>query len=96
MLQLGFKDELQRSLIKKIRAGIGKMRGRKYRRKKGILLVVGGECPLLKAATNIPGIDVVPAQAVNVEFLAPGAMPGRVTLWTEHALETIETEKLFR
>ncbi len=96
LLQLGFKDELQRSLIKKIRAGIGKMRGRKYQRKKGLLIVVGGECSLLKAATNIPGIDIVPAKAVNVEFLAPGAMPGRVTLWTEHALETIEKGKLFR
>src|SRR3989338_181661 len=54
MLNLGFKEELERSLIKKIRAGLGKLRGRKYQRKKGILIVVGQDCALLKAAQNLP------------------------------------------
>ena len=93
---LGFADELQRSLVKKIRAGIGKLRGRRYKKKKGLLLVIGNEaCALLKAARNIPGIDVVPVRALNAELLAPGAMPGRVTLWTESALDIMEKEKLF-
>ena len=90
LLDFGFKDELQRSLIKKIRAGMGKLRGRKYRRKKGILIVVSGECPLLKAAKNIPGTDIVMVNALNAKLLAPGCMPGRVTLWTENAIAKIE------
>ena len=93
---LGFGEELQRSLLKKIRAGIGKLRGRRYKKKKGLLLVVGDEASsLCKAARNIPGIDVVPVRAVNAELLAPGTMPGRVTLWTEQALDVLEKEKLF-
>lgn len=93
---LGFAEELQRSLVKKIRAGIGKLRGRRYKKKKGLLLVVGDEqCALLKAARNIPGLDVVPVRAINAELLAPGALPGRAALWTEKALDVLEKEKLF-
>lgn len=92
---LGFKEELQRSAVKKVRAGIGKLRGRKYKRKKGILCVVAEQCPLTKAAKNVPGMNVVEAKALNAELLAPGAMPGRVTLWTEKAIDVIEKDKLF-
>jgi large subunit ribosomal protein L4e len=95
LLELGFKAELERSLVKKVRAGIGKLRGRKYRRKKGILFVVGEPCPLLKAAQNMPGVDVVEVHALNAELLAPGALAGRVTLWSENALKVIEEKKLF-
>ncbi|PIN73445.1 50S ribosomal protein L4 [Candidatus Woesearchaeota archaeon CG10_big_fil_rev_8_21_14_0_10_45_16] len=92
---LGFAQELERSLVKKIRAGLGKMRGRRYRQKKSILLVVSGECPLMKAAKNVPGLDIVPVNALNAEVLAPGAMPGRVTLWTDKAVEVMKEKKLF-
>ena len=95
LIQLGFEKELQRSSVKKVRAGVGKLRGRKYQRKKGILIVVGDNCPLLKAAKNIAGIDVIAAKTLNAKWLAPGAMPGRVTLWTAKAIANIEQNKLF-
>ena len=43
----------------------------------------------------MPGVDVVQASGLNVSLLAPGTLPGRVTLWTENALEVINKEKLF-
>ena len=92
---LGFKTELERSLIKKVRAGLGKVRGRKYQRKKGLLIVVADDCPLLKSARNIAGVDVVLAKGLNAELLAPGAKPGRATLWTEKAIEIIKNDNLF-
>lgn len=92
---LGFDEELSRSMVKKVRAGLGKVRGRKYQRKKGILVVVGKDCPVVKAAENLPGIDIVEAKALNTELLAPGGMPGRVTLWTESAVTEIKEKKLF-
>ncbi|MBI4152094.1 50S ribosomal protein L4 [Candidatus Woesearchaeota archaeon] len=95
LIKLGFENELERSLIKKVRAGIATMRGRKYKRKKGLLIVTGSDCPLAKAARNLSGIDVVKAQDLNAELLAPGAFPGRATIWTEHALEIVKKEKLF-
>ncbi len=95
LVALGFSEELQRTLVKKVRAGIGKLRGRKYRRKKGVLIVVSENCPLVKAGSNIPGVDVVPVSALNAEVLAPGAMAGRVTLWTEKAVDVLGEKKLF-
>ncbi|MHA1778236.1 MAG: 50S ribosomal protein L4, partial [Candidatus Heimdallarchaeaceae archaeon] len=44
---------------KRIRAGVGKRRGRKYKIGKGPLIVVGEESKLYKAARNIPGVDVI-------------------------------------
>lgn len=95
LVQLGFAAELGRSSVKKIRAGLATRRGRKYKRKKGILIVISGDCPLIHAAENIPGLDVVKARELNAEALAPGALPGRVTLWTEGAINLIKTENLF-
>ncbi|PIN76397.1 50S ribosomal protein L4 [Candidatus Woesearchaeota archaeon CG10_big_fil_rev_8_21_14_0_10_36_11] len=92
---IGFNDELKRSVLKKIRAGMGTLRGRRYQRKKGLLLVVGDACPLQKSASNIAGIDVVPVSALNAEVLAPGAMAGRVTLMTEKAVDILKEKKLF-
>ena len=92
---LGFTEELERTSEKKIRAGRGKSRGRPYEKKKGLLLVVGGNCELLKSAKNIEGVDVVEAKKINAELLAPGANPGRATLFTQNAITQIEKEKLF-
>lgn len=95
LMALGFQEELQRSAIKKVRAGHGKGRGRKYQHKKGLLIVVSQECPAIKAAENIPGLDMVPVRALNAHLLAPGAAPGRITLWTEKAIEAVSKHNLF-
>jgi large subunit ribosomal protein L4e len=92
---IGFADEIVRSSIKKVRSGKGKMRGRKYKMKKGVLIVVSDDSPLIKAAKNIPGVDVVKVHALNAEILAPGTHAGRATLWSKAALETLMEKKLF-
>ncbi|MBI2138905.1 50S ribosomal protein L4 [Candidatus Woesearchaeota archaeon] len=91
----GFDEELARSKIKKVRAGKGKARDRKYKKRKGILFVVGKDCGLLHAARNIPGTDVCVVGDLNTELLAPGGALGRVTLWTASAVEKMEKERLF-
>lgn len=94
--KLGLEDELARVAKKKIRAGKGKARGRKYKRKKGPLIVVSKTDKLRKAASNIPGIDVVEVNDLNAEMLAPGGKAGRLTLWTSAAISTLEKESLFK
>ncbi len=74
---------------KKVRAGRGKMRGRKYKRAKSLLIVVGKPAKLYKAARNLEGVDVVEVRNLNAELLAPGTLPGRLTLWTETALQAL-------
>ena len=93
--KLGFADELQRAAKRKVRSGSGKNRGRKYQRKIGPLFVVSGECALLKAAQNIPGVEAVIVQNINAKLLAPGCQPGRLTLWTEGAIDALAQNKLF-
>ena len=93
---LGYGPDLARCLIKKVRAGRGTMRGRKYKRKKGLLIVVSQACPAISAARNIPGVDILPVNALNAELLAPGALPGRLAIWTESALKKIKEDNLFQ
>ncbi len=52
---------------------------------KAPLIVVSGGS-ILKAASNIPGVDVVKADELMVRHLAPGTAPGRVTIFTEKSL----------
>ena len=94
--KLGLENELKRAEEKKVRAGKGKSRGRKYKRKKGPLIVVSKKVRLSRAAVNIPGIDVVEVKSLNAELLAPGAKAGRLTLWTRAAIDVMEKEDLFR
>jgi large subunit ribosomal protein L4e len=94
--KLGFKGILEKTAIKKVRAGKGKMRNRKYQKKRGILVVVEKECPIMKSLNNIPGVDVVEANALNAHLLAPGNLPGRLTLWTKNAIKRIRDENLYK
>lgn len=92
---LGLGEELARVRQKKVRAGKGKNRGRKYRRKTGPLLVVADDKGVFQAASNIPGVDTVRVENLNAELLAPGAQPGRLVVWSEDAVEKLEEEQLF-
>ena len=77
----------------KVRAGKGKMRGRRKKHGVGPLIVVKDGGAVLKAARNLPGVDVVKIDRLNVEALAPGTHPGRLTVWSESAVKRLE-EKL--
>ncbi|MFC7227818.1 50S ribosomal protein L4 [Salinirubellus salinus] len=72
---------------KTVRAGRGTSRGRKYKEPKSILFVTSTEPS--KAARNLAGVDVATAANVSAEDLAPGTAPGRLTVWTESALEEV-------
>lgn len=95
LIALGFEEEMKRASIKKVRAGKGKTRGRKYKTKTSILFVVSEPCELQKSAKNFSGFDVTLPEALNAEILAPGAEPGRLTLYTESAIKKITDQKLF-
>jgi len=74
----------------KIRAGRGRARGRRTKHPRGPLLVVYKDEGIGRAARNLTGVDVVEASSLNVEDLAPGTHPGRLTAWTKSALELVE------
>ena len=94
--KIGLEQELERACKKTIRAGKGPLRGRKYKKAKGPLIVVSGDCKLVKAGKNIAGIDVVEIKNINAKLLAPGGQPGRLALFTQQAIEKLEKEGLFK
>jgi len=95
LLKLGLKDELERINKKKIRAGKGRKRNRKYRIGRGPLIIFSNPCPLEKASRNLQGIETSLVENLNAELLAPGAVPGRLVIWSENAIQKMEKEKLF-
>ena len=84
------KDVERAKKGKSVRAGKGKMRGRRYKRSKSLLIVAGKNSAIMKSARNIEGIDIVTARNLSAEHLAPGTLPGRLTLWTESAIKELE------
>lgn len=89
-VKLGVWPDVERADRKKIRAGRGKTRGRGKKVGKGPLIVITEDLGIVKAASNIPGVDVVKVEDLNAELLAPGAHPGRLVVWTESAFRSLD------
>jgi len=87
---LGLWPDVERASERKVRAGKGKMRGRRLKKRKGPLIVVSKDGGIFKAARNLPGVDVVLVKDLNAELLAPGTHPGRLTVWTKSAFTALD------
>ncbi len=88
--KLGVMDDVVRAKSgRKIRAGRGKSRGRKYKTPKGPLFVVAEDKGISLGARNHPGVDIVVVDNLNAELLAPGTHPGRLTIYTKSAIEKL-------
>jgi len=93
---LGLEDDLVRaSEGRSVRAGKGKMRGRKMKTPTSFLIVVASDQGIRKAARNLPGVDTVEVHGLNAELLAPGTHPGRLVVWTQAAISKLGAENLF-
>ena len=88
---LGIQSDIHRvKASRKIRAGKGKRRGRKIKQAVGPLIVVAENRGLIDAASNLPGVDATTVNNLNAEMLAPGTHPGRLTLWSNSAIEQVD------
>lgn len=89
--KFGCYEDVQRVIEgKTIRAGVSKARGKKYRIKKGPLVVVNDEGETLtRALRNIPGVDIINVGRLNIKYLAPGGQLGRFTIYTQGALNEL-------
>lgn len=84
-LKLILGEELYGVSIKKksIRSGLGKLRGRKYKKNAGLLLVVGNEEKI-----KTKSFDVQKVNKLSVSDLAKGG-PARLTMYTETAIKEL-------
>lgn len=89
--ELGVYSDVERAHDgKKVRAGKGKSRDRKYRQPVSLLVVLPEDSEGLNAFSNLPGVTVKTPDRVTVEDLAPGGDLGRLTLFSVQALNQME------
>jgi len=89
--RFGLQEELDKvKNHRKVRAGQGKYRNRRYVLRKGPLIVYDSDNHLLtQSASNIPGVDVCHVDRLNILQLAPGGHLGRLIIWTRGAFERL-------
>ncbi len=88
--KIGIWEDVERARNKtRRRAGKGERRGRAYKTPKSVLIVVKENKGIYEAARNLPGVDVVEVRNLNAELLAPGGHPGRLTVWSESAINEL-------
>lgn len=76
---------------KKRRTGKGKLRNRKYVVRRGPLIIFKTDKGLSKAFRNLPGVDTMSIQKLDLHQLAPGGQVGRFIIWTESAFNDLNS-----
>jgi len=84
-----YADVEKAKASRKVRAGKGKMRGRRHVNRRGPLIVVNDDAGVTKAFRNLPGVEVAKVDALNLLQLAPGGHLGRFVIWSAAAYEKL-------
>lgn len=75
---------------RKMRAGKGKMRNRRFTQRRGPLVVVAKDEGIVRAVRNVQGVEVANVNSLNLLQLAPGGHVGRFIIWTKSAFEALD------
>jgi large subunit ribosomal protein L4e len=78
---------------RKVRAGKGKMRGRRHKQRRGPLVIYNPEedgKDLVLAFRNIPGVETSSVYSLNLLQLAPGGHMGRFIVWSSSAFSALD------
>jgi large subunit ribosomal protein L4e len=84
-------DLMKVKRTKKIRPGKGKMRNRRYKKRKGVLVIYNRRSKLIRAMRNIPGVEFCSVTKLNLLQLAPGGHVGRFVLWVSDAFARLDS-----
>jgi len=76
---------------KKIRAGKGKMRNRRYVMRRGPLVIYNEDHGIKQAFRNLPGVELISVDRLNLLKLAPGSHLGRFCIWSQGAFEKLDS-----
>uniref|UniRef100_A0A023GM69 Putative ribosomal protein n=1 Tax=Amblyomma triste TaxID=251400 RepID=A0A023GM69_AMBTT len=75
---------------RRLRAGKGKMRNRRRIQRLGPLIIYEADHGLTRAFRNIPGVDTLRVDQLNLLKVAPGGHVGRFVIWTEAAFRRLD------
>jgi len=76
---------------KKLHSGVGKMRNRRYVQRRGPLIVFDQDEGITQAFRNLPGVELVHVDRLNLLQLAPGGHLGRFVIWTHAAFIKLDS-----
>jgi len=89
--KLNAYDDVQKCQdSKKIRAGKGKMRNRRYTMRRGPLVIYNEDHGIKQAFRNLPGVEVLSVDRLNLLKLCPGGHLGRFCIWSEGAFKKLD------
>jgi large subunit ribosomal protein L4e len=89
---VGAMDDVDKAAdSKQIRAGKGKMRNRRYTLRRGPLVIYSNNDGVEQAFRNLPGVELCCVNRLNLLQLAPGGHMGRFCIWSQAALEALDT-----
>eukprot|EP00921_Rhytidocystis_pertsovi_P015511 GHVQ01024654.1.p1 GENE.GHVQ01024654.1~~GHVQ01024654.1.p1 ORF type:complete len:411 (+),score=58.23 GHVQ01024654.1:201-1433(+) len=88
---LGCEEELQKVIDSKmIRPGKGKLRNRRYVKRRGPLVIYESDSGVCRAFRNIPGVELCHVSRLNLLTLAPGGTVGRLVVWSASAFKYLQ------
>ncbi|CAG8778367.1 32970_t:CDS:2, partial [Gigaspora margarita] len=71
--------------------GKGKLRNRRHRQRRGPLIVYNEDHGIVRAFRNIPGVELVNVNNLNLLQLAPGGHLGRFVIWSQGAFSLLDS-----
>jgi len=90
--KVGAYADVQKVLdSRKMRAGKGKLRGRRWTQRRGPLVVYNNDDGIVQAFRNLPGVELAQVSRLNLLQLAPGSHVGRFIIWTQAAFEQLDS-----
>ncbi|MGC8572207.1 MAG: 50S ribosomal protein L4 [Candidatus Micrarchaeia archaeon] len=87
--KFGIEKDLEKSKKPELRKGLRRLAKLRHFRK-SVLIVVNDDKGIVKAARNIPGVDVCKVDSIRAKLLAPGGVPGRLTIWSKDAIKNLD------
>jgi len=88
---VGAYDDVEKAAAsKKVRRGKGKMRNRRYRQRRGPLVIYNTDAGITRGFRNLPGVELCQVDRLNLLNLAPGGHLGRFCIFTEQAFQRLD------
>ena len=85
-----YSDVEKSRASRKLRPGKGKMRNRRFIQRKGPLIIYNEDHGISRAFRNLPGVDLLQVDRLNLLLLAPGGHMGRFCIWSQAAFEKLD------
>lgn len=85
-----YADVEKAGASKKVRRGKGKMRNRRYRSRRGPLVIYNNDAGITQAFRNLPGVELCQVDRLNLLTLAPGGHLGRFCVFTAPAFARLD------